>query len=72
MMSADFRLTHEALFDELERQDAFSAGTAIDVVKLTQAVLNAKAVIELPAPPPPSRPHAACGTGPYQRCESCE
>lgn len=77
MMSADFRRTHEALFDELERQGILSARravvghrSAIDVVKLTQAVMTAQALIGQPplnAPPPP-----ACSIGQYQRCENCE
>ncbi len=72
MMSADFRLTHEALFDELERQDIFAAGAAIDVVKLTQAVMDAQTLIRRPSLIAAPRPGASCSTGPYQRCESCE
>jgi hypothetical protein len=57
MMPTDFRRTHEALFsrasdaDELERQGILSgAGShpAVDVVKLTQAVMTEQALIARP------------------------
>jgi hypothetical protein len=40
-MSAEFARAHAALFDELERQGIYWA----DVVKLTQAVVQAQLVI---------------------------
>lgn len=48
-MSAEFVRTHAALFDELERQGIYWA----DVVKLTQAVVQAQTIIS---------------SAPYQRC----
>ena len=60
---AEFFRTHTALFDELERQGVF----CVDVGKLTQAVLQAQAII--------ARPQAqSCSVTrePYQRCETCE
>lgn len=55
-----FTRTHAALFDELERQGIYW----VDVVKLTQAVVDAQAIIARP-------PTSTCGV-PYQRCETCE
>lgn len=54
---SDFSLTHTALFDELERQGVY----CVDVGRLTQAVMQAQAIIE-------SHERAA----PYERCETCE
>lgn len=60
---SDFARTHAALFDELERQGIFCA----DVVKLTQAVIAAQAVIERTDAPP-----LVLSSQPYHRCEACE
>jgi hypothetical protein len=58
---SEFIRTHEALFDELERQGVH----CVDIGKLTRAVMQAQALIA------PAQ-LAACSPSPYQRCESCE
>lgn len=57
----DFHRTHEALFDELERQGVY----CVDVGKLARAVMEAQEIITTTRP-------LSCGVAPYQRCESCE
>ena len=62
---SEFARAHAALFDELERQGIYCA----DVVKLTQAVVEAQAIIARPLT------NAACSVErvePFQRCEICE
>lgn len=50
--------THAALFDELERQGVY----CVDIGRLTQAVIRARAIIE----------SQNMRAAPYQRCEACE